>query len=330
MSFVGNVIAALLIFAAVALGAIILNQHKLVYIPELDGPNKSPGANPTGWQTPADRQMPYENVYLTARDGNKIHMWLIKQADSTHAPTLIFFHGNAGNIGHRLPNYDGLYKHVQCNIVCFSYRGYGNSEGTPSEKQWFEDLDDLMKMLLARDDLNPKNFFVFGRSLGGAVAIQMCKRHSENIQGVILENTFWNIAELASMILPIIKPVTHLIGPFIRDRYESCLTIREFPTPSLFLSGDDDMLVPPSHMHRLFEQSTSTFKKFVNICGGTHNDSWSLYPLDYYATIVKFMAEANSGAKGVVRESIGVPVLNKPKTKHVGLLQSIMKNELTM
>jgi len=88
--------------------------------------------------TPALFNLPFENLFIKSRDGTQLHMFLIKQvsSDNSHSrvPTILFLHGNAGNIGHRLVNVRGLYQNIGCNIALVEYRGYGRSDGSPSEE----------------------------------------------------------------------------------------------------------------------------------------------------------------------------------------------------
>ena len=91
-------------------------------------------------------------------------------------PTVLYLHGNAGNIGHRLVNVQGLYNSIGCNVALLEYRGYGRSEGTPSEEGICMDAQAALDFLLTRSDINTEKILVFGRSLGGAVAIDLATR----------------------------------------------------------------------------------------------------------------------------------------------------------
>ena len=119
--------------------------------------------------------MKYEDVWINTRDKIRIHGWLVKiKKNADLAKTVIFFHGNAGNIGARLPNIYLLVKELNCNVFIIDYRGYGKSEGTPNEPGIKLDAQATLKYLKTRDDINQDMIFVFGRSLGGAVAIELC------------------------------------------------------------------------------------------------------------------------------------------------------------
>lgn len=110
--------------------------------------------------------LPFENVFIKSIDSTKLHAYFIPQPQAHQCPTILFFHGNAGNIGHRLPNARGLFKHLQANILMVEYRGYGLSEGTPSESGLYKDAQAALNYLLNREDIDHRRIIVFGRSLG--------------------------------------------------------------------------------------------------------------------------------------------------------------------
>jgi len=126
---------------------------------------------PPGYRNPKENGMDYEDVYITTKDKVKLHAWFVKaNASPRLCRTLIFFHENAGNIGSRLPNIEILVKRLNTNVLILAYRGYGNSEGTPSEEGLKLDAEATLEYALNKEDINNDRIFVFGRSLGGAVA----------------------------------------------------------------------------------------------------------------------------------------------------------------
>lgn len=110
--------------------------------------------------------LPFENVYFKSLDSTKLHAYFILQPQPHQCKTILFFHGNAGNIGHRLPNAKGLFKHLQANIFLVEYRGYGLSEGVPSESGLYKDAQAALNYLQGRQDIDQRQIVVFGRSLG--------------------------------------------------------------------------------------------------------------------------------------------------------------------
>lgn len=113
-------------------------------------------------------QLPYENIFVRSGDGTMLHLFFIRQEGELglKAPTVVFFHGNAGNIGHRLQNTVGIFQNLQCNVLMLEYRGYGLSQGTPSEAGLYMDARAALDFLASRPDVNHKEVVVFGRSLG--------------------------------------------------------------------------------------------------------------------------------------------------------------------
>lgn len=117
---------------------------------------------------PSMHKLPYENVQVCTSDGVLLNMFFIHQMEDKqrHCPTVVFFHGNAGNMGHRLQNCLGLYHNLHCNILMVEYRGYGFSEGQPSEEGLYIDAKTSIDYLYTRNDINHSEIIVFGRSLG--------------------------------------------------------------------------------------------------------------------------------------------------------------------
>ena len=199
-----------------ALVTIYFRQNSLLYIPSNSNIPKSPDDNPRGFRHPGEWGMPFEEIDVRAADGVPLRMWLIKQTGtSAHSPTLIYFHGNAGNTGMRLEDYARMFTKLEVNILCAEYRGYGNCGGSPSEDGLCLDAWAILCYVMSRRDLHTGRVCLFGRSLGGAVAIQLANqwqfcRQQEQEQGqgqirpplmaVILENTFTSVAELAPSI----------------------------------------------------------------------------------------------------------------------------------
>lgn len=148
--------------------------------------------------------LPYESLYTKASDGTSIHMYFIHQPLERRkiAPTILFFHGNAGNMGHRLQNCVGLYYNLHCNILLVEYRGYGLSEGSPTEEGLYLDAKASLEYLSTRNDINSNEIIVFGRSLGGAIAIDLASReeYSSKIWCLVVENTFTSIPDMARVI----------------------------------------------------------------------------------------------------------------------------------
>ena len=126
-------------------------------------------------KTPRDFYMPnYEDVEIVTRDRKVVHGWLIKRKDAKLFPTVLHFHGNACNISHMLYDALGMFQKVKVNILLVDYRGYGLSEGSPSQAGLVMDAEAALDYMLHRRDVcDPDKIFLFGRSLGGAVAVEL-------------------------------------------------------------------------------------------------------------------------------------------------------------
>ena len=146
-------------------GALVLLYHyqnNLMYMPSPPGLPETPDDNPEGYRMPSEwtvkgslpkvfeniERIPYEDVLIETDDKEKLHAWLLVQKESLQVPTLIYFHGNAGNMGFRLPNAAEMYAKVGMNILMVDYRGYGKSTGIPTEKGLKLDANAVLKFLL--------------------------------------------------------------------------------------------------------------------------------------------------------------------------------------
>lgn len=271
-----------------------LNQNLLLYCNYL--PKNSQGSYT---YLPSRYNLPFEDIYLTTRDGVRIHAWFIRYRHAKgydmmeaylNTPTLLYFHGNAGNISHRLHTVKDLYKHCRCNILLLSYRGYGQSEGNPTEQGLIYDSEAALNFVYERKDINHDKIYLFGRSLGGAVALRLVTLHPNRIKGLILENTFTSISDMIDIVLPYLKYFKFLN----RNQWRNIDRIRELKSqlPILFLSGMQDELVPPSMMQRLIDVCSSQNKVVVRFENGTHNDTW-MCP-GYYKSIAKFLYQTTN------------------------------------
>jgi fermentation-respiration switch protein FrsA (DUF1100 family) len=224
----------------------------------------------------------FEDVFFTTQDGLRLHGWFIPHQEAR--ATLIWFHGNAGNISDRLLNIKLLHDRIATNIFIFDYRGYGRSEGTISEKGTYLDGAAAMKYLLGRDDAAARRLILFGRSLGAAVAAEMAIQF--NSLGLILESPFVSIREMARAIFPSL-PIAWLL----RTRFDTMEKVRLVKTPILVLHGDRDATVPFSQGKKVFEVASQP-KKFYRIVGATHNDTFVVGGEEYYGALREFIEGA--------------------------------------
>ena len=154
-----------LAFICVTLGGLYMTgfiERRLIYHPEkvLDS-------------DPSILGLAYEDVLFTASDGVRLHGWYVPGSRDV---TFLWFHGNAGNISHRLGNIKEMHDELAVNIFIFDYRGYGQSRGTPSEQGTYLDAKAALDYLRARDDVSIDKIVYYGRSLGGAMAVELARK----------------------------------------------------------------------------------------------------------------------------------------------------------
>ena len=157
--------------AASGLIAAYFLQNKILYLPSLPGLPRKPEDNPPMYRSPDERGLPFEQFTLVTEDSVKLSGWFIHQPQSALATTIVFMHENAGNIGFRLDFFQMLHAHLKVNIIAVSYRGYGYSQGSPSEHGIQQDAKAVLKYTFETAPIDRSKVIVFGRSLGGAVAI---------------------------------------------------------------------------------------------------------------------------------------------------------------
>jgi len=265
-------------------------QDNMLYMPSGGGQiNLSPQENPEGWRNPLDHpsRTPYEDKLVETADGIKISTWLMLHKESSKCPTLIYFHGNAGNMGHRLENSIKMLRLSGLNVLTVDYRGYGDSSGAPTEKGLNLDADAVLDYALNHPKLKGSPLIAFGRSLGGAVAVSLAERRPDRIAAVVVENTFLSIAAMVDALMPGIAFAKNLV---LRIGWDSHDKIQRLKCPIMFISGENDSLVPPAHMHKLHEVAKkSVFKEFVSVKGGTHNESFVIMGRAYYAKLKEFV-----------------------------------------
>ena len=182
---------------------------------------------------------------LPTPDGETISAFLVKPPNKSQARaiTILNFHGNAGNIGHRLPIARVLANDLGCTTLMLEYRGYGLSTGNPDEEGLKVDAQTGLDYIRQRDDLKGNKIVIYGQSLGGAVALNLVakNRGTGDIKGLMLENTFLSIAKMIPKVMPAAKWLT----PLCHEHWRSEEVIPQITgVPILFLSGLQDEIVP--------------------------------------------------------------------------------------
>jgi len=218
-----------------------------------------------------------ESHYLNTKDGIKISVFYFPKKDSKK--TILFFHGNAGNASGRFGDAVNL-NNLGLNVLLVDYRGYGLSEGKPSEKGVYIDARAALKFLLEKKNTKENQIVIYGRSLGSAVAVDLAQYKS--FAGVILVSPFTSGKDMAS------KSGLSFMKPFVGNPLDSYKKIVNLKSPLLVIHGTKDRLVPFEMGKRLY-QKAKVKKKFVPILNAGHNDLSGAYKKQFFVQIDTFI-----------------------------------------
>lgn len=210
--------------------------------------------------TPDRFKIPYEDITLTTEDGVRINGWLILKSGAKC--TLLFFHGNAGNISDRLMKLRSFYE-MGVNTFIIDYRGYGRSQGVPTEEGVYKDGRAAFDFLKKRQDVGSLPIVVYGVSLGGAVAIDLAGHRP--VEALIIDSSFSSAPAMARVVYPMLPPI------FMSVKFDSIRKIKTLTMPKLFMHSTEDNVVPFRIGQQLYEAATGP-KEFVPLTGG-HNDA---------------------------------------------------------
>lgn len=228
--------------------------------------------------TPDQVGMEYQEITTTTSDGLIIQNWYIP-AEKNRA-TVLFFHGNAGNISGRLESIAQLHE-MGLNVMIVSYRGYGQSEGRPSEQGTYKDGEAAWNWLTGEGGKIPQDIIIFGRSLGGGTAAWLAAKKQPG--GLVLESTFTSVPDLASELywwLPV-----RLLA---RINYPNKKHLQEFDGPVMIAHSPGDDIIPYHHGRSLYKVAGDD-KRFLEMTGG-HNDGMFVTGADYLLAWDKFIS----------------------------------------
>jgi len=217
-----------------------------------------------------------ESIFLETDDGVRIHAYFVPGGGER---ALLYLHGNAGNASHRLPIAARLAR-LGTDVLLLDYRGYGLSEGRPSEAGVYADARAGLAHLVETRGIPRARTVVFGSSLGGAVAVELAQ--GQPLAGVVLESTFTSVQDMARRI---IGPIGRWLGGF-----PSVDRIGRLRAPLLFLHGDRDDIVPIALGRALFAAAPEP-KTFEVLAGAGHNDIVEVGGAAYFARIGRFLDE---------------------------------------
>lgn len=229
--------------------------------------------------TPQHIGLSFEDINFKTSDDVELNGWFIPSADARSA--ILFCHGNAGNISHRLEVVNILNK-IGLNVFIFDYRGYGKSNGRPSEKGTYLDAIAAYNYLIQRPGIERGSIIIYGKSLGAAVGIDLARRVRH--RALIIESAFTSTKDMAREVYPFL-PISLVVPP----RYNSIPKIQDIESPKLIIHSQDDEIVPYHHGRRLFKAAKEP-KEFYRMRGG-HNDAVVLAPDEFKKAIISFLVK---------------------------------------
>lgn len=260
---------------------VFLAQDRFIYIPlrGLDG-------------TPADAGLRFEDVVLTADDGVALHGWFVP-APAAETRTVLLLHGNAGNISHRLDKVAALWR-AGLAVLVVDYRGYGKSEGRPSEEGLLRDARAAWDHLVGTRGVPPERVVLYGESLGCAPALRLAaslERAGAPPGVLVLEAPFSSAAEMSRLVLPWLP-----VGWLLRSRFDNLEEAARVTIPALVLAGAEDEVVPVAMGRRVHAALGSSSTELHIEPDAGHNDLWMGREDRLAALVARFAREGRPAA----------------------------------
>ena len=225
-----------------------------------------------------------EDRYFSAGDGVRLHGWWCRRTrGGAGDPVLLFFHGNAGNLSDRADLAIELATRTGAEVFIVGYRGYGRSEGRPDEEGLYLDARAAWSHLTNDGGVAPRRIVAFGKSLGGAVAVDLASWAP--VVGLIVESSFTSVPDMARAHYPFVPRF------MIRTRMDSLAKIRSVSCPKLFIHSRSDEVVPYRLGRELFEAAGDP-KRFHDVDGAGHNETSIVGGDSYFDAIADFLANA--------------------------------------
>lgn len=266
-----RILLTLLIMLVVASYLIVVllvyfGQSSLIYYPVQQISN-----------TPKDIGLDYTSVSIATSDGETLQGWWVPAPDAKG--TVLFFHGNAGNISHRI-NYLKMFKQLGYNTLLFDYRGYGQSSGVPSESGTYLDAQAAWHYLTEIQGIAAERIVLFGESLGGAVAAWLAAHEKPGL--LVLASTFTSVPDLAAKIYPFlpVRWITHF-------QYNTMESLQSVTCPVFIAHSAEDEIVPFEQSQQLFKAASEP-KQFLFLAGG-HNTGFIFKQPDWIKSLGEFM-----------------------------------------
>jgi len=240
--------------------------------------------------TPEKFSIPYEDVWLpvTAKSGQveRLHGWWMP-AKHPNSKVLLYLHGNGENISANVSHAHRFYQ-LGFSVLLIDYRGYGRSEGSfPNEMNVYQDAETAWNYLVNQRKIAPQQIFIYGHSLGGAVAIDLAvKQHTA--AGLIVEGTFTSVREVIDY-----RNVfrSFPIDLILNQRFESIKKLTQLKMPVLLIHGTADATVPSFMSQKLYAVAPEP-KKLILVEGAGHNDLAKLVGKQYLQWVEEFVQKS--------------------------------------
>ena len=250
---------------------LFLLQDRLVFLPHMPGRALE--------TTPEALNLSYENAWIGTEDGERLHGWFVP-ADSSRG-TLLFFHGNAGNISHRLQSLL-IFNRLGLDVLMVDYRGYGQSSGSPGEQGTYLDARAAWDYLVGERGVEGDRVVIFGRSLGGAVGAWLASRDDVSPAGLVVESTFSSGLDMGRRLYPVlpVRLITRIDYP-VRDY------VTAIDAPLLVIHSRDDEIIPFDMGRAVFDAANGP-KSFLEL-SGDHNAGFWLSRETYVPALDDFL-----------------------------------------
>ena len=268
------------IYAALSIYVYFM-QSGMIFYPNM------PGRNLTS--TPEDIGLTYQNAEFVTEDNIKLHGWFIPNKNAKG--TVLFFHGNAGNISHRLDSI-AIFHRLELNVFIIDYRGYGQSEGKITEKGTYRDAEAAWNYLSQTQGISEKQIIIFGRSLGASIAAWLASKHTP--AALIIESGFTSVPSMGQRFYPFL-PIRWLTY----FKYDTKQYVKNISCPVLVAHSKSDEIIPYEEGREIFDVAPEP-KHFLEMQGG-HNDGFIVSGTSYVKELKSFINKNPHLKRGVFK-----------------------------
>ncbi len=244
---------------------------------------RAPSTKRGNWHS---RWVDKEDVWFHAADGTKIHGWFVPHPKARHV--ILYSHGNSEHVGDQVNTVLRLQAMLDATVLVYDYRGYGYSEGKPTEAGLISDGLAAQQWLAERTGLLPEDIILAGRSLGGGVSVAVAAERGA--RALVLDATFSRMIDAARYNYPWLP-----VGLFMRDRYDSLARIEQYYGPVFQSHRTTDEVVPVALARQVVERAPGPIKQFYEMPKGRHYDP---LPADYYTSLKRFLHRAGGEQSG--------------------------------